>query len=266
MLPRADESTVLSDALEKPASQLISEAILNGIDKFPVGRERSSECTKRRKDVREALKKLDTVLDKIDFFARTKDGVRDEQLVPERQAGPYRDRQVLLRRTQWVLDRYKGLLYALKTLEAHERLCRAASAPPRDRTSSSASSDVSPDLRGSCLLRRSSGSFSSAGGADAGAGPGNGRSLEPLDPSSEENVTAEYRMLIADIEQRQEHATRILSELEGTSFTVMQVFNLPFYWIASAFSFVGESIVNACAYRASSAARPKALGWAAGLS
>mmetsp|Transcript_93531 Transcript_93531/g.296776 ORF Transcript_93531/g.296776 Transcript_93531/m.296776 type:complete len:203 (-) Transcript_93531:91-699(-) len=105
------------EVLDTPASQLISEATLRGIDKFPVGRERRDECAKRRKDVRTALQHLYKVLERIEEVMRIK-GDGDQFMQSERK--------LHARRAQWALDRYRGLLYALRTLEGHDRLCRNA--------------------------------------------------------------------------------------------------------------------------------------------
>lgn len=108
---------------DRPGSQRISEAILWGLERFPLGPERSAACAKRRKDVRAALPQLARVLERTDEALRLKTNSGEQ--------GARAEYGIHKQRVEWVLDRYKGLLFALRTLEAHDRLCRASSSIER---------------------------------------------------------------------------------------------------------------------------------------
>lgn len=114
------------EVLDRPASMLISEAILRGLERFPVGPPRSAECARRRKDVRAALPQLAKILERIDEAQRIGSGGTAGG--SDGTAGAMADSEHTFqrRRTQWVLDRYCGLRFALRTLEAHDRLCRGS--------------------------------------------------------------------------------------------------------------------------------------------
>mmetsp|Transcript_37771 Transcript_37771/g.107903 ORF Transcript_37771/g.107903 Transcript_37771/m.107903 type:complete len:214 (+) Transcript_37771:45-686(+) len=186
------------DALDKPASQLISEAILKGIDRYPVGRERRDECAKRRKEVRTALQRLYKVIERIDDAVRIKGD--SEQF-------KHSEYKFHVRRAQWAVDRYKGLLFALRTLEGHDRLCRAS-------LPASQASPQYPDARA----------------------------------KADDRVAEEYAMLSTDIEHHKAHAAKLVSQLEGSSFSFGQVLVWTLLWLTSPVTYVGGFMVS-CAYR-----------------